>query len=362
MSTPVFVDPEISTQADGAQSSRVPVPLLEDPYEAIRQAYLDGTNTESEPFEDPMRLRRLKVANMSESTFRKRFRPSYKSSPSSSPPDLPLRKRYREDEGPTAEDEDPVMGDEGLAAGDEGPGMGVERRGLVDKGYSVESDVLGLGEEGRRRTWLWICTRDPERPERVSTSRRPTLTTWTDPEDGMVYIDVPAKPPPAPPVQTTPSLEWSSGSLSISPSPFIVPSPISSPVILLTVPSPVTTLATAKTEGFLTELGAQVEMQGGLIRDPQPFSVERQVLRLQLAEERRARLELVEIIDSMRRGQEPEEMCRIYEEGVGRDHGQKSMGKSWVMQFDTRLNLLLCKLLRGILTYLSDVRFKTLVE
>ncbi|GKF33268.1 hypothetical protein Tco_0106468, partial [Tanacetum coccineum] len=29
-------------------------PLHEDPYEAIRQAYLDETNTESEPFEDPI--------------------------------------------------------------------------------------------------------------------------------------------------------------------------------------------------------------------------------------------------------------------------------------------------------------------
>ncbi|GKC26457.1 hypothetical protein Tco_1033751, partial [Tanacetum coccineum] len=46
MSTQVFINPESSTQADGAQSSRVPVPLPEDPYEAIRQAYLD------EPFED----------------------------------------------------------------------------------------------------------------------------------------------------------------------------------------------------------------------------------------------------------------------------------------------------------------------
>ncbi|GJV27084.1 hypothetical protein Tco_1383532 [Tanacetum coccineum] len=225
------------------------------------------------------------------------------------------------------QDEDPVIGDEGLAKRDEGPGMGVESRhsdvesrgsddeshGLDDEGHSIESDGLGLGEEGRlylrcqQRAvsgywdsreavfWTWVCgveaprtlafrwfgflyntfevghgygsAPDPERPERVSTSRRPTLTTWTDPEDGMVYIDVPAKPPPAPPVQTTPSLEWSSGSLSISLLPFIVPSPISSPVILLTVPSPVTTLATAKTEGFLTELGAQVEMQGGLIRD-----------------------------------------------------------------------------------------------
>ncbi|GKC30769.1 hypothetical protein Tco_1038063 [Tanacetum coccineum] len=142
MSTSVFVDPEISTQADGAQSSRVPVALPEDPYEAISQAYSDGTDTESEPFEDLVKnktpesphtvapptslpestpptlvpiLRRTarmavrvppamspglsanvtEVAAMSDSTFCKRFRSFYKSSPSLSPPDLPLRKRYR---------------------------------------------------------------------------------------------------------------------------------------------------------------------------------------------------------------------------------------------------------------------------
>ncbi|GKG53155.1 hypothetical protein Tco_0552423, partial [Tanacetum coccineum] len=75
------------------------------------------------------------VATLFEFAFRKRFRSSYKSSPSVSPPDLPSRKRYRgtselvdnseedeeieecldsnsvgedtEDEGSTAEDEDP---------------------------------------------------------------------------------------------------------------------------------------------------------------------------------------------------------------------------------------------------------------
>nr|GEX81770.1 hypothetical protein [Tanacetum cinerariifolium] len=49
----MFAGPESSTQADRAQSSRVSVPLPEDPYEAIMQAYLVGTDTESEPFEDP---------------------------------------------------------------------------------------------------------------------------------------------------------------------------------------------------------------------------------------------------------------------------------------------------------------------
>ncbi|GKF29296.1 hypothetical protein Tco_0095638 [Tanacetum coccineum] len=199
------------------------------------------------------------------------------------------------------------------------------------------------------------------RPERVSASRQPTLTTWTDPEDGMVYLDVAAYPPPAPPVQTSPSPEWTSNSLPISPSPSVVPSPVSSPMIPLTVPSLVATPATAKTRGFLAELGAQVEMQGGLIRNhvvrleelsPALFERsldheqervavtfealwrpvlalqswagqmnahraslwhvisdtqgENQELRLQLAEERRARLELAESVNSMRRGQEPQ--------------------------------------------------------
>ncbi|GKG59790.1 hypothetical protein Tco_0607418, partial [Tanacetum coccineum] len=84
-----------------------------------------------------------------------------------------------------------------------------------------------------------------------------------DLEDGRVYIDVPAYQTPAPPVQTPPSLEWSTGSLSVSSAPSIVPSPM----ILLTVPSPVASPATAEAKGFLTELGAQVEMQGGLIHD-----------------------------------------------------------------------------------------------
>ncbi|GKB99885.1 hypothetical protein Tco_0986022 [Tanacetum coccineum] len=55
MSTPVFVDPEISTQADGAQSSLVPAPFPKDLYEAIRQACLVETDTESEPFVDPIK-------------------------------------------------------------------------------------------------------------------------------------------------------------------------------------------------------------------------------------------------------------------------------------------------------------------
>ncbi|GKA38768.1 hypothetical protein Tco_0731319 [Tanacetum coccineum] len=254
------------------------------------------------------------VAAMSDSAFRKRFRSSYESSPSSSPPDLPSRKRSwgtselvedeeeedeeveessdsdsesedAKDEGPTAEDEGPAAGDEGLAAGDEGPGMRVESLGLggdeaVPEGQQRAAPVmetavgepLGLGYGALRRRE--IASREgqmpsvfevgqgsgsvpePERPERVSALRQPTLTTWIDLEDGRAYIDVPAYPPPTPPVQTPPSPEWSSGSLPVSPAPSIVPLPISSPMIPLTVPSLVASPATAEAEGFLTEFPA----------------------------------------------------------------------------------------------------------
>ncbi|GKA27059.1 hypothetical protein Tco_0713227 [Tanacetum coccineum] len=421
-----------------AQSSRVPVPLPEDPYEAIRQAYLDGTDTESDPFEDPIDIETLEspltiappislsestqpvlipilrrttrmvvriphvmssglsasmeeVASMSESALRKRFRSSYKNSPSVSPPDLPSRKRYRgtselvedSEEDDDEEDEEieksmdsdsgssPDMHDEGYGLDDERHDRDDESRGIDDEGHSVDSDGLGLEEEeeatsrGQQQAALIVGTTmsaplklrygalrhrkltleegdvystfevghgsgsapESERLERVLAFRQPTLTIWTDQEDGMIYIDIPDYPPPAPPVQTKPSRS---------------------------------TPAAVETEGFLTELGAQVEMQGGLIRDhvvrleelsPALFERsleyeqervavtfgaiwrpvlaleawagqtdaqraalwhaisdvqgENQDLRLQLAEERRARLELAEVVDGMRRGQEP---------------------------------------------------------
>ncbi|GKD57467.1 hypothetical protein Tco_1290854 [Tanacetum coccineum] len=147
--------------------------LVFDPYEAIRQAYLVGTDTEFEPFKDPVKTEAPEIASvrvppamspglsasmaevaaMSDSAFCKRFWSSYKSSPSSSPLDIPLLKRNwgtselvedddkeeddeeedeemaesldsdsvsedAEDEGPTVEDKDPATGDEGLAAED----------------------------------------------------------------------------------------------------------------------------------------------------------------------------------------------------------------------------------------------------
>nr|GEV50158.1 hypothetical protein [Tanacetum cinerariifolium] len=54
MSTPAYVDSKTITQADGAQSSRMPVPLPDYPYVAVRQAQLVDTDAESEPEEVPL--------------------------------------------------------------------------------------------------------------------------------------------------------------------------------------------------------------------------------------------------------------------------------------------------------------------
>nr|GEX30291.1 hypothetical protein [Tanacetum cinerariifolium] len=59
MSTPAYVDSKTITQADGAQSSRVPVPLPDDPYVAVRQAQLVDTDTELYPKEAPSEVEEL---------------------------------------------------------------------------------------------------------------------------------------------------------------------------------------------------------------------------------------------------------------------------------------------------------------
>ncbi|GJX51253.1 hypothetical protein Tco_0278098 [Tanacetum coccineum] len=210
-----------------------------------------------------------------------------------------------EDEGPAAEDEDPATGDEGLAAGDEGPGMGVKSRGLDDESHGLDDKSRGLDNEvpnsksewswlGRREEGFWICPEPDKNQRECRQSRHPPLTIRTYPETVMVDIDeFPTYPPPAPPVKTPLSPEWSSGSLPISPAPFVFPSPISSPMIPLTVPSP----ESGQGQERCTEKALWYA-----ISDTQG---ENRELRLQIAKERRAQLELAEIIDNMRRGQEP---------------------------------------------------------
>ncbi|GKB28512.1 hypothetical protein Tco_0867913 [Tanacetum coccineum] len=267
------------------------------------------------------------ILPMSESAFRKRFRSYYESSRSSSPPDLPSRKRYRgkselveEDDEEDEEieeslDSDSGTGDEDPATGDEGPesdGLGVreEEEAVPEGPHSLLWGGSGCGDSRQGSG----SAPEPEIPERVSASRQPTLTTWTDSKDGMVYIDVPAYPPPAPHVQKPPSPEWSSSSLPISPAPSIVHSPISSPMIPLTgglIHDHVVRLEELSPtlfERYDRDIRELFTMSGAVrdeIFSPDIDIGDNQELRLQLVEERRARLELAEIIDNIRRGQEP---------------------------------------------------------
>ncbi|GJT55599.1 hypothetical protein Tco_0990653 [Tanacetum coccineum] len=319
MSTLVSIDPNISTQADGAQSSRVPVPFPKDPYEAIRQAYLVETETLESPHTiaspTPLPDSTPPMSHAEDSvdseTSGARSTPSDSTAPLSpdhplthaSPTLVPILRRtarmvvrvppamshglstsiakvatmsdlafLEDDKEEDDEEEDDEEEDEEIkeisdsdnenkGAEDEGGDAaipeGQQRAALVVK--TAMGEPLGLGYEALR------CWEIALGEGRMPSVFEPTLTTWIDLEDGIAYIDVLAYPPPA--LQTSLSLEWSSGSLLISPAPSIIPLPISSPMIPLTVPLLVASPATTETERFLTELGARVEMQGGLIRD-----------------------------------------------------------------------------------------------
>ncbi|GJT09773.1 putative ribonuclease H-like domain-containing protein [Tanacetum coccineum] len=267
------------------------------------------------------------VAAMSESVLRKRFQSSCESLPYVSPPDLPMRKRYRgtfelvedskeieesmdsdsvsedaEDEGPTAKDEDPTAEDEGLTAGVEGLGMDDESYGLDDEGHGMDDESHGIDEEGHSIESDGLCLEEEEeaipggqqqvalvvgmtlsaplglgygalRRQELVLEEGDVYSTFEvgqDPEDGMIYINIPDYPPPAPPVQTPPSPEWTSGLLPISPSHSDVPSPVSSPIIPLTVPPPVATPTTVVAEGFLTEYDKDIGelfIRSGVVRE-----------------------------------------------------------------------------------------------
>ncbi|GKA80759.1 hypothetical protein Tco_0787451 [Tanacetum coccineum] len=169
------------------------------------------------------------VEAMSESAFRKKFRSSYESLPSVSPPDLPSRKHYRgtselvEDSEEDDDEEDEEIEESmdydngrGPRRGGGGCTWGQQQAALVVR--TAVSAPLGLGYGALRRRELAL---EEDQLHRVTTV------------------------------------------IPICPSPSVVPSPISSPMISLIVPSPIATPATAETDGFLTELGASGRVTRG---------------------------------------------------------------------------------------------------
>ncbi|GJU00957.1 hypothetical protein Tco_1111295 [Tanacetum coccineum] len=209
MSTLAYVDSETITQVDGAQSSRVPFPLPDDPYVAVRQAQLVDTDTESDLEEAPLEAEEShplgsRVPRISEefkaskssgtrtvsshspvsldstaplspdhplthvlltptpTEFRStRYKPSYETSSSSSPT-LPMRKRYRgtselildtDNEGDELGEENTEedQKDESSDAVDERERERVlddEGHGLGDEDYGLDDESQGLKDEG----------------------------------------------------------------------------------------------------------------------------------------------------------------------------------------------------------------------
>ncbi|GJY48575.1 hypothetical protein Tco_0438531 [Tanacetum coccineum] len=208
MSTPTYVDSETITQAARAQSSRVSVPLPDDPYVAVRKAQLVNTDTKLDPEEAPSKVEESqplgsRVPLMSEefeafkpstdliprhvspnsrgsylssSSFYKRYSFYETPSPSSSQT-LPVRKRYigtsklildidsegdelgkedteedEVDESSNADDERESHGldDEGQGLDEEGQGLDDEGQGLDDEGQGLDDEGQGLEDEGLR--------------------------------------------------------------------------------------------------------------------------------------------------------------------------------------------------------------------
>ncbi|GKE15562.1 hypothetical protein Tco_1423139, partial [Tanacetum coccineum] len=198
---------------------------------------------------------REEATTLSPSSFGKRYRSSYETSSSS--PTLSGRKRYSERESQGLDDEVHGLGDEDYGLGNESQGLEGEGLGLEEEAApegqqqavlvvdTAVSEPLGLGYGVARHRALESIEEiapstyevgqssgsmpEQEGVERISAFRQPTLVTWVDPEDDRVYTDISSYAPPAAPVQTPPSPEWSLA-LPVSPSSPVVPSPIALPV------------------------------------------------------------------------------------------------------------------------------------
>nr|GEZ77815.1 hypothetical protein [Tanacetum cinerariifolium] len=120
-----------------------------------------------------------------------------------------------EDEGPTSKDEDPAVGTRVLLVESDGLSLGEEEEAVL-KGQQQVAPVVGTAVSAS----LGLGYR---------ALRRQELALGED----HVYNTFEV----APPALTTPSPEWSYGSFPISSAPSIVPLPILSPMISLTIPS-----------------------------------------------------------------------------------------------------------------------------
>ncbi|GJZ10000.1 hypothetical protein Tco_0544759 [Tanacetum coccineum] len=257
-----------------------------------------------------MSTRIAEAATLSLSSFCKRYRSSYETPSPSSSPTLPVRKRYRgtselildiDSEWDKLGDEDTKEDEENesLDLDDEREVQGLdnEGQGLDDEGQGLEEECPGIEEE------------EEATPEGQQQAVLVVDTTTSKPL-GLGYGA--ARPPPAAPIQTPPSLEWSLGSLPVSPSSIVVPSPIALP---MTTPATKSVDEDQFLEGYDRDL-RELYTRSGAVRDDifsQRYrfrSLEREQeratrenhdLRRQLAMERRERLELTDHVARIER-------------------------------------------------------------
>ncbi|GJX84412.1 hypothetical protein Tco_0335186 [Tanacetum coccineum] len=217
-----------------------PIPSSDDLHLTIGQAYTPATvDTESEPEEAPSETE---------------YRSSYETPSSLSSLTLPIWKRYQgtselvedtEEESLNSDDKRDRSEDEVPSSeeGEEEAALEGQQQVVPTKDTAMDKP-LGLGYGALRHHELVVGE----------------ATCLVDPEDGRVYTDILTYVPPVAPVQTPPSLEWSSGSLLVSPSSPAVPTLVASPVATL-----VATIAVDGDE-FL-EVGAQLELHGSILHD-----------------------------------------------------------------------------------------------
>nr|GEZ14520.1 hypothetical protein [Tanacetum cinerariifolium] len=279
--------------ADGAQSSRVPVPLPDDPYVVVRQAQLVDTKTKSDPEKAPSEVEELQSVGSRVPLMGKEFKAfepigtrtdsslssaSLEStkllsldhllthvSPTPTPTQVSFHRRITRmivrtqptlSPGMSAriakaaalslssfrKSEEDELGEEDTEEDEEDESLNAddERVRAVSVVDAAMSEPLGLGYGAAMRRTLElieeIAPSTYEGVKRVSAFRQPTLVTWVDPEDDKVYTDVLAYAPPAAPVQTPPSHEWSLATISIDEDQFI-------------------------------EIGAQLELYGSILHD-----------------------------------------------------------------------------------------------
>ncbi|GJX32780.1 hypothetical protein Tco_0242635 [Tanacetum coccineum] len=234
-----------------------------------------------------MSARISEAATLSLSSFSKRYRSSYETSSSSSPPALPIRKRYR-GTSKLVEDTKDESSDSGTKReGSEGEGHSSE-----DKGPGLEDASHGLKDDGP----------DTEEEEATPEGQQQALLVVDNTTDEPLGLGCEELRRLAP-VQTPPSPEWLSGSLPVSLSSPRVPSPIASLVTTLAV-----TISVGEDQ-FL-EVGAQLELHGSILYDHTqrldalPPTLENHDLRMQIAEERHERLELTNRVARIERRQE----------------------------------------------------------